>query len=70
MGQLAWGYKWKHAIVEQQPKRRQLGSSSRSGRNRGATVEADVYNWGAAVLEEDAIGEQQLKWTHMGTLYL
>ena len=30
------------------------GSSSRSGRNRGAAVEAD------------AIGEQQLKWTQSG----
>ena len=57
------------AIREQQSKWTQSGSSSRSGRNRGAAVEADAIgkqqfetdqrNRGAAA-EADAIREQQL----------
>ena len=44
----------------------QSGSSSRSGHNRGAAVEADACNRGAEV-EANTIGEQQLKRTQSGS---
>ena len=60
------------AIGEQQLKRTQSGSSSRSGRNRGAVeglkrtqVASSARNRSAAA-EADAIGEQQLKRTQIG----
>ena len=45
------------AIGEQQPKRTQSGSSSRSGRNQGAAAEADASGDHGAVAEADASGE-------------
>ena len=65
-----------HAIGEQQSKRMQSGSSSRSGRDReqqlkrtqsgehAAAAEAGAI--GEQQLEADANGEQQLKWMQSG----
>ena len=44
------------------------GSSSRSGRDRGAAVEADaISGWKGAAVKVDVIGEQQLKRTQSGS---
>ena len=51
-----------HAIGEQQSKRTQSGSSSRSGRDREQhAAEADASGEHAAAAEAGAIGEQQLE---------
>ena len=50
-----------HAIGEQQSKRTQSRSSSRSGRESGAATEADAIGKHAAAAEAGAIGEQQLE---------